>query len=83
MTEPVAWTNEAQLGFLKDKRYSAAPMAMWSTPHNTHDVPLYRATPDRAAIIEECAAIAERNGWEATAAQIRDLAVTSPDGQKS
>lgn len=41
--EPVAWTNEAQLGFLKDPACVAIPMAMWAKSSPMGDVPLYRA----------------------------------------
>lgn len=27
--KPVAWTNEAQLGFVADTKWSGTPMAMW------------------------------------------------------
>ena len=41
--EPVAWTNEAQLGYLRDRNWSEVPMAMWSKPIGAADIPLYRA----------------------------------------
>lgn len=57
--EPVAWTNEAQLEYLRDKNWSEIPMAMWSKPSGAVDIPLYRdvaqAVPDR----EGAAAAAE------------------------
>src|SRR4051812_2601915 len=42
--EPVAWTNEAQLGFLNAPGCAGIPMAMWGK-RNDHfaDVPLYAA----------------------------------------
>jgi hypothetical protein len=55
-SDPVAWTNEAQLGFLKDPNYALIPMAMWAERADKYaDVPLYRAVPqptlDRDAVI--------------------------------
>jgi hypothetical protein len=44
--EPVAWTNEAQLGFLKEPGYRVVPMAMWAFQHSAHPIALY-ATPAR------------------------------------
>ena len=41
--EQVAWTNEAQLGYLRDKNLSEIPMAMWAKPIGAADIPLYRA----------------------------------------
>lgn len=36
MTEikPVAWTNDAQLGFVKDPKWTGIPMAMWGEREN-------------------------------------------------
>lgn len=42
MHKPVAWTNKAQLGYLKD--YPDVPMAMWATAPSINPVALY-ATP--------------------------------------
>lgn len=57
--EPVAWTNEAQLGFLKDPQYAHIPMAMWADRGFIDDIPLYAhpqlAGAEREAVIEECA----------------------------
>lgn len=39
--EPVAWTNEAQLGFLKEPGYRVVPMAMWAFQHSAHPIALY------------------------------------------
>lgn len=47
--EAIAWTNEAQLGFLKEPGYRVAPMAMWAFQHSAHPVALYTAPP-RAAV---------------------------------
>lgn len=41
--EPVAWTNEAQLEYLRDRNWSEVPMAMWAKPIGAADIPLYRA----------------------------------------
>lgn len=64
--------------------------------HWAEETPLYAALslPDtargraarekkitRLATIEECAQIADNNGWEATAAQIRSLALPSAEGK--
>jgi hypothetical protein len=40
-TEPVAWTNEARLGFLKESAYRVVPMAMWAFHHSAHPIALY------------------------------------------
>lgn len=45
--EPVAWTNEAQLEYLRDKNWSEIPMAMWSKPGGAVDIPLYRDVAQR------------------------------------
>jgi len=43
-SEPVAWTNEAQLGFLENPEYARMPMAMWSKRDGEYaDIPLYAA----------------------------------------
>lgn len=47
--EPVAWTNEAQLGFLKDPAYADIPMAMWGKPWKSGNVALY-AAPQPASV---------------------------------
>ena len=41
--EVIAWTNEAQLGFLKDAAYAEIPMAMWAKRSGSADVALYAA----------------------------------------
>ena len=44
--EPVAWTNEEQLGYLKDPKYSIHPTAMWSKQLGDNvNVPLYLHPP--------------------------------------
>lgn len=51
--EPVAWTNKAQLGFLKDPSCFGIPMAMWGEPHErAHSVPLY-AAPQPASVAHD------------------------------
>jgi hypothetical protein len=51
--EPVAYTNKEQLGYLKDERYKAMPMAMWAAPFaESVNVPLYIAPPSVEAAIE-------------------------------
>ena len=44
-----------------------------------YEAGMYRSLYEAA--IEKCAKIAENNGWEATAAQIRDLAMPSPQSE--
>ncbi len=39
--KPVAYTNAAQLGFLKDPKFAEIPMAMWAESHDTRCIPLY------------------------------------------
>ena len=42
--EPVAYTNKEQLGYLKDPRYQATPLAMWASPfHENVNIALYAA----------------------------------------
>lgn len=41
--EAVAWTNEAQLGYLRDLIYAQVPMAMWASRSDSSPVPLYAA----------------------------------------
>ena len=56
--EPVAWTNEEQLGYLKDPRYSIHPMAMWSKQLGDNvNIPLYLhpQKPKNPMTEEECA----------------------------
>ena len=52
-TEPVAWTNEAQLGYLKDRNWSEVPMAMWAKPSGAADIPLYRGHAQTPAVLSE------------------------------
>jgi hypothetical protein len=66
--EPVAWTNEQQLGFLKVPAYADIPMAMWAGSTARDRIPLYAhpqaQTADvRDAVIEE-AIEAARKGFE-------------------
>jgi hypothetical protein len=42
---PVAWTNKAQLGYLKEPTYRMVPMAMWAKPSGAADIPLYSVAP--------------------------------------
>jgi hypothetical protein len=42
---PVSWTNEDQLGFLKDPTYAQVPMAMWASRADLSPIPLYAALP--------------------------------------
>jgi hypothetical protein len=66
--EPVAWTNEAQLQFLKDDPACAnIPMAMWNKASPSSGIPLYAAPPVRGdreelrlLIVEACDLLAER-----------------------
>ena len=46
--KPVAYTNEAQLGFVKDLKYACIPMAMWRARGNAADIPLYLSPPPAA-----------------------------------
>src|SRR6185369_2599682 len=50
--EPVAWTNEAQLGFLKDPGCAEMPMAMWDKSSFYSQVPLYTAPVPPADLAE-------------------------------
>lgn len=43
--EPVAYTNKEQLGYLKDPKYSAHPMAMWTSKSPGSDIALYTEAP--------------------------------------
>lgn len=71
-TEPVAWTNEAQLEYLKDKNWSEIPMAMWAKPSGGRDVPLYRGHAQRPAVsrdqlvktIRSKARVTGHDAWE-------------------
>ncbi|HEX5508448.1 MAG TPA: hypothetical protein VFX37_08080 [Pseudolabrys sp.] len=52
--EPVAWTNEAQLGFLTNPAYAEVPMAMWAKQCKPSEIPLYAAPqPDESAALTE------------------------------
>jgi len=51
--EPVAFTNKAQLGFLKDSVYAEIPMAMWGKKSATSNVPLYASPPSQPDTREE------------------------------
>jgi Lar family restriction alleviation protein len=54
--EPIAWTNEAQLGFLKVALYGEIPMAMWAKQSASSPIPLYAApvaSTQRHEAIEE------------------------------
>lgn len=51
--EPVAYTNEAQLGFLKDPAYADIPMAMWGNPWKSGNIALYAAPASHGATREE------------------------------
>ena len=60
MTEikPVAWTNEAQLGFVKDPKWSGIPMAMWGERENYAEPDVALCRHDEAmAEIERLAAM--------------------------
>lgn len=59
--EPVAWTNEAQLGFLKEPAYAAIPMAMWAKRlDGPHDIALYTSPRlDRETTADDLRAL----GW--------------------
>lgn len=61
-TKPAAWTNQAQLGFLKDPACAQIPMAMWADKSASADVPLYAAPPpaDLAYSAGNCGIAVER-----------------------
>jgi len=53
VAEPSAYTNSAQLGFLKDPAYAEIPMAMWAGRGVASDIPLYtHPAPSDGAIRE-------------------------------
>lgn len=45
---PVAFTNEAQIGFLEHPNYVGIPMAMWAKPSASHPIALY-ASPAQSS----------------------------------
>jgi hypothetical protein len=52
--EPVAYTNEAQLNYLKNPRYRNNPMSMWASVNENVDIPLYtRPEPTRNPLTDE------------------------------
>ena len=62
--EAVAWTNEAQLAFLRQRDCADIPMAMWAKESSSSPIPLYahpqpQQADGRGAVIEECAKLAE------------------------
>lgn len=76
--EPVAYTNDNQLGYLKSEAWRESPMAMWAYSAASHDVPLY-ASPQQSgqkaadeeqadldALIEEYAEISRIVGRRGT-----------------
>ncbi|GAA5627493.1 hypothetical protein Brsp05_02784 [Brucella sp. NBRC 12953] len=58
--ETVAWTNAAQLGFLKDEKWKVVPMAMWAKEYvasSTDDIKLVTRSQAEAIIAERDAEI--------------------------
>lgn len=69
--EPVAWTNEAQLGFLKDPTCADIPMAMWIDWEIANAV-------DAAHPSEQDGAKTMREALEECVAMIRQLRLEVP-----
>lgn len=60
-SEPVAFTNKAQLGYVTDGMHPDIPLAMWSknTPYADANIPLYTTPqPDRVAELEAALKVA-------------------------
>jgi hypothetical protein len=52
--EPVAYTNEAQLNYLKNPRYRNNPMSMWASVNENVDIPLYTISkPTRKPLTDD------------------------------
>ena len=54
-SEPVAFTNKAQLGYVTDGMHPDIPLAMWSknTPYADANIPLYTQPPADASRVAE------------------------------
>lgn len=83
--EPVAWTNRAQLGFLKDPAYSLIPMAMWAARGASADVPLCTHPAPAAASVREVgnSALAKRLLGYADGCEADGMSLAADDIRKA